>query len=286
MLKKVVLAVALICFVCMNFHQQQVEAKGNIFSQIMGVLNSAGSSSKSSRSTAALVGKRQNIELNGQYYPVYFDKSVFQKDAIAAESYFYLEQPAEVFLHYIGHTSRGVWHTVYDSDGNALGDDVRTVDSANDQILTLSPGKYSIKSKISSLGRSENVDFEIKGRENIIPVNVDSHYDRLTRYTAQPVYYASEITDYIPYGVKGDKKNRYYTFSIQTPVEIRLLFDKLSTECDVIVYLLDEDEGVIKSWYGLHDDHNEYNCDLGPGTYYIKIVRNSRSGGAYSFKIK
>lgn len=189
-------------------------------------------------------------------------------------------------MHYIGHTSRGVWHTVYDSDGNALGDDVRTVDSANDQILTLSPGKYSIKSKISSLGRSENVDFEIKGRENIIPVNVDSHYDRLTRYTAQPVYYASEITDYIPYGVKGDKKNRYYTFSIQTPVKIRLLFDKLSTECDVIVYLLDEDEGVIKSWYGLHDDHNEYNCDLGPGTYYIKIVRNSRSGGAYSFKIK
>ena len=69
-------------------------------------------------------------------------------------------------------------------------------------------------------------------------------------------------------------------------MEIKLMMDKMSQSCDLVIYLLDEDESEIDSWYGIYDNHFEKVKYLNSGIYYVKVKRNSKKGAAYSIRIK
>lgn len=265
----------------------QAEAKSNILNDIIGAILTPSGSSSSSRSRTndfTPSAKRVNLPLNGTYSNIYFPAGTFNKTSIVAEHYFELDKPAEVDFHFIGHVDRTFEHFVYDSDSNDLGGYVSNHDNATDRNIVLKPGRYVVKTKVYSGSSNKDIDFEIKGVKNDIYPTVTSSGHR--RYDANVLYYNTENVDYFPYATNAESDTKYYKFVLQSPMEIKLMMDKLSKSCDITIYLLDEDESQIDHWYGIYDNHFEKNIQLSAGTYYVKIKRNSNKGAVYSIRIK
>lgn len=265
----------------------QVEAKSNILNDIIGaILTPSGSSSSSRPKTNDFTpsAKRVTLPLDGTYSSIYFPGGIFDKTGIVAEHYFELDRPAEVDLHFIGHVNRLFEHFVFDSDSNDLGGYVDNHDNATDRNIVLRPGRYVVKTKIYSGSSEKSVEFEVKGIKHDIYTTVTSEGYR--RYDANVLYYNTEVVDYFPYATANEPNTKYYKFVLQSPMEIKLMMDKLSKSCDLVIYLLDEDESEIDSWYGIYDNHFEKVKYLNAGTYYLKIKRNSKKGAAYSIRIK
>lgn len=265
----------------------QAEARSNILNDVIKIINSAGSSSSRTRSNNSDPAPKQiNFTLDGQYYSTYFDSSVYKKSSVVAEHWFTLEHPAEVKLHFIGHTRRYFNNYIYDSDANQLGYSTSVNESANDRTIILSPGRYVIKTKLDGENgqNKKDVDFEIKGvKVDIYPDVISTNF---RRHDAPSLYYNTEITDYFPYATSDSPSMKYYKLVIQSTSDIRFLIDQLSQECKVNFELLDEDERVIDYMSSFYDNHIEKDITLNAGTYYLRAKRYDKDGGVYTIRIK
>lgn len=228
--------------------------------------------------------QKVNLQLDGTYSSVYFPKGAFRHDSIVAEHYFELDKPAEVDLHFIGHTSRWFHNYVYDSDSNQLGSATSVLDNANDRNIVLSPGRYVVKTKVQSNSVNEDVNVELKGIKHDIYPTVTTIGNR--RYDANILYYNVETIDYFPYATHNEAESKYYKFVLQSAMEIKFIFEKISKNCDINIYLLDEDESELDSWSGIYNDHMEKTKYLNAGTYYLKLKRYDNNGSVYTIRIK
>lgn len=267
----------------------QAEAKSSFINDLLDALIPPSSSSAETRpsSNGDPMAKRVNLPLDGTYSSVYFPNGAFQHnlghDAVVAEHHFELDKPAEVDLHFIGHTDRFFNHYVYDSDSNQLGWHSQNTDNATDRNVVLAPGHYVIKTTIG-WDTKKNVDFEIKGvKHDIYPTVTKAGY---RRHDANILYYNVETVDYFPHATPNEPDTKYYKFVLQSSIDMKFMFDRLSKKCNVSIYLLDEDESEIETWYGLDDTHMEKIKYLNAGTYYLKVKRNNDDGGVYSIRIK
>lgn len=266
---------------------EHAEAKSSFIDSLLDALTKPSTTTSNRNRTSNNTDpmpKKVNLALDGTYSSVYFPNGAFKHDAVAAEHYFELDKPAEVDLHFIGHSPRLYQHYIYDNDYNKLGDRTYTNDNAKDRNIVLKPGRYLIKTEISNLSRTDCVDFEVKAVKKDIYPTVNSLGYR--RHDANVLYYNTEAVDYFPYATNSEPDTKYYKFILQSPMEIKLMMDKLSKSCDLVIYLLDEDESEIDSWYGISDNHFEKVKYLNAGTYYLKIKRDSKKGAAYSIRIK
>lgn len=266
----------------------QAEAKSNILNDIIdAILTPSGSSSGSSTRTNDFTpsAKRVTLPLDGTYSTVYFPSGIFKTNNIVARHYFELDKPAEVDFHFIGHTDIQYINYIYDADSNKLGDRIYFRDYTDDRNIVLKPGRYVIETSIDIFLREKNdVDFEVKGIKHDLYPNTTSLGYR--RHDANVLYYNTEIVDYFSYATPEEQDAKYYKFVLQYPAQIKLMLDKLSKNCNIVICLLDEDESEINYWNGISDEHFEKNLNLNAGTYYLKIKRGSKRGAAYSIRIK
>lgn len=286
MIKKSVSLLLAMMF-CFSIVSGQAEARSNILNDVIKIISSTGSSSSRTRSNNSDPAPKQiNFTLDGQYYSTYFNSSVYQKSSVVAEHWFTLEHPAEVKLHFIGHTRRYFHNYIYDSDANQLGYSTSVNESANDRTIILSPGRYVIKTKLEGDNgqNRKDVDFEVKGIKVDINPTVKSNNYR--RYDAPSLYYNTEITDYFSYATSDSSSMKYYKLVIQSTSDIRFLIDQLSQECKVNFELLDEDERVIDYMSSFYDNHIEKDITLNAGTYYLRAKRYDKDGGVYTIRIK
>lgn len=287
MFKKMVMFIAVTVFMVAIVND--CEAGSNVWRDIAKVISSTNTnSSRSSRQYTDPASQQIEFKLDGSYSRIQFANNVYQKSSVVSEHYFTVDRPAEVNLHFIGHTSRYVYFSVFDSDQNKLGYQVGVLENAKDKTMILKPGRYVIKSKVDHNNgqNKKDIDFEIKGNVHNIPVTVSE--PNYSRYDASGLFYGKETVDYMPVYNNAEKDTKYYKIVLQTPTTINILIDQLSKNFSVHFQLLDEDERII-DYLSFSDNHVIYTKSLSAGTYYLKAKRSgatSENDGAYSIRIK
>lgn len=286
-MKRIISVVAAICFVS-GFTADKAEAKNNFFDQLEKIITSIDiTSSKPKVSKNSIkrgyMLKREEMPMDGSY--VQLAATEVDYSTLVAEYYFSLEKPAVVDLHAIGHGKFPVEISIYDRDNIRMDDSIwMSQGTAKDIIVVLSPGKYTIKCESGAISQDGGIDFEMKMSKEDIFTNVsDVAYKRLD---AQLLMANAPTYDYIPYHRENQKKYRYYGFDMSYDGEITIATEKTTDNCDMKFDLLDADENVITSWYGIYDVHEEKRINLKPGRYYIRVKQYYNAGGAYCLTIK
>lgn len=266
------------------------EAKSNVLDDVIKIFSNNNTSSNRKRvNNSDPAPKQINFNLDGNYSSIYFDSSIFKKTSVVSEHYFTLDRPAEVNLHFIGHTRRYYGNLIYDSDSNQLGGYTSVNESAKDRNIILSPGRYVIKTKVDGNNgqNKKDIDFEIKGTKNdIYPTIISPNYKR---HEATILPYNIEVVDYFPHATSTSPRMKYYKVVVDNPCEIKFLVDKLSQNCNISYALLDEDERILEYFHSFNDDHIECSVLLNSGIYYLRAKRSDSGGddgGVYSIKIK
>lgn len=196
-----------------------------------------------------------------------------------------MEKPAVVDLHAIGHGKFPVDISIYNRDNIKMDDSIwMQQGTAKDIIVVLSPGKYTIKCVSGGISQDGGIDFEMKMSKEDIFINVsDVAYKR---FDAQLLMANESIYDYMPYQKENQKRYRYYGFDVSYDGEITIATEKTTDDCHMTFDLLDADENVITSWYGIYDVHEEKRINLKPGRYYLRVKQYYNRGGAYCLTIK
>lgn len=235
------------------------------------------------------VVSRSEMPLDGTYINVATPGQV-KYSIDVAEHYFTLEKPALLNLHVISHASQSVYNSICDADGNKLIGIYAYGDDVNNEQFVLAPGRYTLRSKRSeSIDSHPRVDFEMKVNKEDLQANVP--YMAFRRGDAPILQAGVSYYDYIPqinYKMENTNKYRYYGFDVLYPCEVKLVMERLTDELNLEFALVDADENVIDSWYGIgtSEVHIEKSFTLQPGRYYLRLNRNHYSGGGYMLMIK
>lgn len=220
------------------------------------------------------------VPLDGTYTKVYAHRPEARK--IIAEHVFILERPAEVKLHAIGKQRFPLDTIIFDSDGNKLSSVCSREGKAEDAVLLLSPGRYVIKHKTIGVNYNYDAEIEFKLTKEDVPNNLSQvayHRWEAPQMVANVVLY-----DYIPFSYDGNKPYRYYAIDVPYSGTVTVATEKIAGRCMMDFDIVDADENVIKSWRGIYDVHEEKNCDLPAGRYFIRVKSAYSDGGAYSLK--
>lgn len=264
---------------------------GDTLKKIFSPAGNRGTSSQKSTQAkqAANVVHRGKMPLDGTYINVATPGQV-KYSVDVAEHYFTLEKPAVLNVHVISHASQSVYNSICDADGNKLIGIYAHGDDVNNEQFVLAPGRYTIRSKRGeSIDSHPRVDFEMKATKTDLQVNV-SHM-AFRRGDAPIMQAGVAVYDYIPqtnYKMENINKYRYYGFDVLYPCEVKIAMERLTDELNLEFALLDADENVISSWYGISGSevHIEKSFTLQPGRHYLRLNRNHYSGGAYMLMIK
>lgn len=287
LMNRVVSVIVASCFV-IGFSAHKVEAKNNFFNKLEKIITS--NDVKKSKSKVGKNSIRRGYMLKSGDMPMdgsYVQLAATEVDhsTLVAEYYFSLEKPAVVDLHAIGHGKFPVDISIYNRDNIKMDDSIwMQQGTAKDIIVVLSPGKYTIKCVSGGISQDGGIDFEMKMSKEDIFINVsDVAYKR---FDAQLLMANEPIYDYMPYQKENQKRYRYYGFDVSYDGEITIATEKTTDDCHMTFDLLDADENVITSWYGIYDVHEEKRINLKPGRYYLRVKQYYNRGGAYCLTIK
>ena len=127
-----------------------------------------------------------------------------------------------------------------------------------------------------------DAEIEFKLTKEDVPNNLSQvayHRWEAPQMVANVVLY-----DYIPFSYDGKKPYRYYAMDVPYSGTVTLATEKIAGRCVMDFDVVDADENVVKSWQGIYDVHEEKNCDLPAGRYFIRVKSYYSDGGAYSLK--